>query len=73
MQILEYFDEAPDDSANWGNAISSLDEIKPNSDDNGSQSSDSDANPNILTNVKKVPQKRTGSFRRKVIKTRYSC
>ena len=28
MQILEYFDDKPDDSANWGIAISSLDELK---------------------------------------------
>ena len=27
-QILELFDEAPDDGANWGNAVSKLEEIK---------------------------------------------
>lgn len=69
MQILEYFDDAPDDSANWGNAISSIDEIRDSSDNHGSQSSDTDNSPKRSDNVTKVPRKRRGTFNRKVTKT----
>ena len=37
-QILELFDEAPDDGANWGNAVSKLEDVKDSdsSDESGS-------------------------------------
>ena len=50
MQILEHFDDAPDDSANWGRAISSLDEVKDSSDDYESHNTDSDVDQNEIEN-----------------------
>jgi len=50
MQILEHFDDAPDDSANWGKAISSLDEVKDSSDDYESHNTDSDVDQNEFEN-----------------------
>ena len=50
MQILEHFDDAPDDSANWGKAISSLDEVKDSSDDYESHNTDSDDDQNAFEN-----------------------
>ena len=53
MQILEHFDDAPDDSANWGKAISSLDEVKDSSDDYESHNTDSDVDQNEFKNNSK--------------------
>ena len=63
VQILEYFDDAPDDSANWGKAISSLDEVKDSSDEH---SSDSDADPDVSTILNSPSRKNIRSFKRKV-------
>ena len=68
MQILEYFDDKPDDSANWGIAISSLDELKDDSDDNESHRLDSDAIQNESKNVSGADRKKLESTVRKVIK-----
>ena len=68
MQILEYFDDKPDDSANWGIAISSLDELKDDSDENESHRSDSDAIQNKSKNISGAERKKLESTDRKVIK-----
>ena len=68
MQILEYFDDAPDDSANWGIAISSLDELKDDSDENESHRFDSDANQNVSENISGAERKKIESIERKVIR-----
>ena len=68
MQILEYFDDAPDDSANWGIAISSLDELKDDSDENESHRFDSDANQNESENISGAERKKIESIERKVIR-----
>ena len=47
---MEHFDDAPDDSANWGKAISSLDEVKDSSDDYESHNTDSDDDQNAFEN-----------------------
>ena len=68
MQILEYFDDKPDDSANWGIAISSLDELKDDSDENESHRLDSDAIQNESKNISGAERKKLESTDRKVIK-----
>ena len=68
MQILEYFDDKPDDSANWGIAISSLDELKDDSDENESHRLDSDAIQNESKNISGAERKKLESTERKVIK-----
>ena len=69
MQILEYFDDKPDDSANWGIAISSLDEIKDDSDENESHRLDSDPIQNESKNISGAEKKKLESTDRKVIKS----
>ena len=68
MQILEYFDDKPDDSASWGKSISSLDELKDDSDENESHGLDSDANQNESKTISGAERKRLESIDRKVIR-----
>ena len=68
MQILEYFDDKPDNSANWGISISSLDELKDDSDENESHREDSNLNLNESKNINGAERKELESIDRKVIK-----
>ena len=69
MQILEYFDDKPDDSANWGIAISSLDELKDDSDENESHRADSKPDQNESKSINGAERKEIALIDRKVIKT----